>query len=36
MTEERIQRRLTAILVADLVSYSRLADVDEKGMCATS
>ncbi len=30
MTEERVQRRLAAILAADAVGYSRLMDVDEE------
>ncbi len=30
MTEERVQRRLAAILAADVVGYSRLMDVDEE------
>ncbi len=32
MAEERIQRRLAAILAADLVGYSRLMGEDETGM----
>lgn len=31
MTEKRVQRRLAAILAADLVGYSRLAEEDEEG-----
>ena len=31
MTEERIQRRLAAIAVADVVGYSRLMEADEAG-----
>ena len=31
MAEERIQRRLTAILAADVVGYSRLMGSDEAG-----
>jgi hypothetical protein len=31
MSEERIQRRLAAILAADVVGYSRLMQVDEAG-----
>src|SRR5215468_5074687 len=31
MPEERVQRRLAAILVADVVGYSRLVDRDEGG-----
>jgi class 3 adenylate cyclase len=30
MTEEKVQRRLAAILAADVVGYSRLMDVDEE------
>ncbi|MEE8445225.1 MAG: adenylate/guanylate cyclase domain-containing protein, partial [Alphaproteobacteria bacterium] len=30
MAEERVQRRLAAILAADVVGYSRLMDVDEE------
>ena len=30
MTEEQVQRRLAAILAADVVGYSRLMDVDEE------
>ncbi|HEU4825320.1 MAG TPA: adenylate/guanylate cyclase domain-containing protein [Dongiaceae bacterium] len=35
MTEERPQRRLAAILVADVVGYGRLMEVDEAGTLAT-
>ncbi|MDX8468271.1 adenylate/guanylate cyclase domain-containing protein [Mesorhizobium sp. VK23B] len=31
MAEERVQRRLAAILVADVVGYSRLMEADEQG-----
>ncbi len=31
MAEERVQRRLAAILVADVVGYSRLMGEDEVG-----
>jgi adenylate cyclase len=31
MVEERVQRRLSAILVADVVGYSRLIEQDEEG-----
>jgi class 3 adenylate cyclase len=31
MAEERLQRRLAAILSADVVGYSRLMDLDEAG-----
>src|SRR4051812_46743460 len=31
MTEERVQRRLAAILAADVVGYSRLIGQDEEG-----
>ncbi|MEJ2122796.1 MAG: tetratricopeptide repeat protein [Alphaproteobacteria bacterium] len=31
MAEERVQRRLAAILAADVVGYSRLIETDEKG-----
>jgi TolB-like protein/class 3 adenylate cyclase/cytochrome c-type biogenesis protein CcmH/NrfG len=34
MAEERIQRRLTAILAADVVGYSRLMEGDETGTLA--
>ena len=35
MTEKRVQRRLAAILAADVVGYSRLMDVDEEGTLRT-
>lgn len=35
MAEERVQRRLAAILVADVVGYSRLMGEDETGTLAT-
>ena len=31
MAEERVQRRLAAILVADVVGYSRMMEADEAG-----
>ena len=31
MVEERVQRRLAAILAADIVGYSRLIEADEAG-----
>ncbi len=31
MAEERVQRRLAAILAADVVGYSRLMGADEEG-----
>jgi adenylate cyclase len=31
MAEERIQRRLAAILAAEVVGYSRLMEADEEG-----
>src|SRR5262245_61018869 len=34
MTEERIERRLAAILAADVVGYSRLMEADEAGTLA--
>src|SRR6266403_3474970 len=34
MVEERVERRLTAILAADVVGYSRLMGVDEEGTLA--
>ncbi len=34
MAEERVQRRLTAILAADVVGYSRLIGLDEEGTIA--
>jgi adenylate cyclase len=34
MAEERAQRRLAAILAADVVGYSRLMGADEEGTLA--
>ena len=34
MAEERVQRRLAAILAADVVGYSRLMGEDEAGITA--
>ena len=34
MAEERVQRRLVAILAADMVGYSRLTEADEEGTIA--
>ncbi|AZN96114.1 adenylate/guanylate cyclase domain-containing protein [Mesorhizobium sp. M9A.F.Ca.ET.002.03.1.2] len=34
MTEERIQRRLAAVIAADVVGYSRLMETDEAGTLA--
>ncbi len=34
MAEERVQRRLAAILAADMVGYSRLMEADEEGTLA--
>ena len=34
MTDERVQRRLAAILAADVVGYSRLMEADEEGTLA--
>ncbi len=34
MAEERVQRRLAAILAADVVGYSRLIGMDEEGTIA--
>ena len=34
MAEERVQRRLAAILAADVVGYSRLVEADEAGTVA--
>ena len=34
MSEERVERRLTAILAADIVGYSRLMGADEEGTLA--
>ncbi len=36
MAEQRVQRRLAAILAADLVGYSRLMEVDEEGTRAAT
>ncbi len=35
MAEERVQRRLAAILAADAVGYSRLMGVDEESILRT-
>ncbi len=35
MAEERVQRRLAAILVADRAGYSRLMGEDEEAILAT-
>jgi class 3 adenylate cyclase len=35
MAGERVQRRLTAILAADVAGYSRLMDLDEVGTART-
>src|SRR5215472_4086220 len=35
MAEERVQRRLAAILAADVVGYSRMMQADEAGTLAT-
>ncbi len=35
MSEQRVQRRLAAILAADVVGYSRLVGADEEGTVAT-
>ncbi len=35
MTEERVQRRLAAILVADVAGFSRLMETDEEGTLVT-
>ena len=35
MAEERIQRRLAAILAAEVVGFSRLMEQDEAGTMAT-
>ncbi len=35
MAEDRVQRKLAAILVADVVGYSRLMGEDEEGTLAT-
>src|SRR5260370_28922254 len=34
MAEDRVERRLTAILAADVVGYSRLMGADEEGTLA--
>jgi adenylate cyclase len=34
MVEERVERRLAAILAADIAGYSRLMNVDEEGTLA--
>ncbi len=34
MAEERVQRRLAAVLAADVVGYSRLMGADEAGTLA--
>jgi adenylate cyclase len=34
MGDERIERRLAAILAADVVGYSRLVGIDEEGALA--
>ena len=34
MASERVQRRLAAILAADVVGYSRLVGIDEEGTLA--
>ena len=34
MSEERVERRLAAILAADVVGYSRLMGADEEGTLA--
>ena len=31
MAEQRVQRRLAAILAADVVGYSRMVEIDEAG-----
>src|SRR5262249_53058311 len=35
MAEERVERRLTAILAADVAGYSRLMGADEEGTLAS-
>ena len=35
MTGSRVERRLTAILAADVAGYSRLMGADEEGTLAT-
>ncbi len=34
MAQERVERRLAAILATDMVGYSRLIEVDEEGTVA--
>ena len=34
LVEERVERRLAAVLVADVVGYSRLVGVDDEGTVA--
>jgi adenylate cyclase len=34
MAEERVHRRLTTVVAADVVGYSRLMEQDEAGMMA--
>ena len=34
MAEERVERRLTAVLAADVAGYSRLMGADEEGTLA--
>ena len=34
MAQERVERRLAAILATDMVGYSRLIEVDEEGVIA--
>ena len=34
MAEERVERRLAAIVAADMVGYSRLMEIDEAGTLA--
>lgn len=36
MAEERVQRRLAAVLAADIVGYSALIGVDEAGTVTPS
>jgi adenylate cyclase len=36
MSEERVEQRLTAILAADVVGYSRLIGADEEGTLSAS
>ena len=36
MAEERVNRKLAAILAADVVGYSRLMGADEAGTCPRS